>query len=143
MATETRQPCLICGALAYLEEHHVIPICYGGPKDGKTIFICEDCHAAVHRTAESLCAKTVKPKNWFKDKQTLINATPYVQAIINAKLNKHNPVDQSTQDVPRRRMLVLEFTDREWMKIRKSAKDHGGKNLNQFLHDYLLQLTKF
>lgn len=143
MATENRQPCLICGQLAYLEEHHVIPICYGGPKDGKTIFICGDCHEAIHRTAESLSAKTVKPKNWFKSTQALKTARPYVQAIINAKLRKKEQVDPQYQDVPRRRLIVVELTDKEWMRIRKAGKDRGYSSNTQFIHDYLVRLTKF
>ena len=31
-----------------VEEHHIIPISYGGPKDGKTIFIHSSCHFSTH-----------------------------------------------------------------------------------------------
>mgnify|MGYP002515834170 CR=1 FL=1 len=140
MATEKREKCPICGQMAYLEEHHITPICYDGPKDGPTIFICGDCHEAIHRTGESLTAKTVKPKNWFKTKEALHKAAPYVQAIMNAKIRKKENWRPESQDNPRRRLLVLEMTDREWVKLHKKQKDCGYSNFIQFIQDFLRKL---
>lgn len=42
--------CWVCNANDALEEHHVIPRCYGGSY-GPTVTLCSTCHAAVHKIA--------------------------------------------------------------------------------------------
>lgn len=32
-----------------LHNHHIFPIEHGGPKNGKTILLCQDCHILVHQ----------------------------------------------------------------------------------------------
>lgn len=135
------QPCPICGRIAYLEEHHITPICYGGPKNGPLVSICESCHANIHKTAESINAKTVKNKNWFENENLLKKAAPYIQAILEAKRRK----DDGEIDIyaKKRKMIVVELSEYEWKRIRKVSKDKGFSNVNTFIETFLRNLTKF
>ena len=141
VSTENREQCPICGRLAYLEEHHITPICYDGPKDGPTVFICEDCHNAIHMTGESTLSKK-GPKNWFSCREDLQRAAPYVKAIHDAKLRKKENWNPASQDHPRRHILMVELTDREWIKLHKKQKDCGYSNFVKFIEDYLRKLSK-
>lgn len=45
--------CWICPETCSIEEHHIIPRCYGGEK-GPTVYICSVCHSLVHAVADEL-----------------------------------------------------------------------------------------
>jgi len=135
--------CPICGKplLNDVEEHHIIPVSYGGDQDGTTVFLHSACHFNTHKTAESIMAKTVKTKNWFNDENLLKKAVPFIKEIIDAKRRK----DEGEIDIykPRRKMIVVNLSEYEWRRIRKVAKDHGYSNVIKFVEDYLRNLTKF
>ena len=124
-----------------VEEHHIIPISYGGKQEGTTVFLHSACHFAIHKTAESLMAKTVKAKNWFEDQATLKRAAPFVKEIMDAKRRK----DEGDVDIyhPRRKMIVVNLSDYEWRRIKKVSKDQGFTNVITFIEEYLRNLTKF
>lgn len=133
--------CPICGDVGALEGHHIIPISYGGPEDGQLVYICEKCHFACHRTAESLLAKNPKKTNWFSDDQQVRNAAVFVKAIIEAKRNYLE--GHTDQYEKKRKLIVVKFSAYEWTRIRKFAKDKGFTNVNTFIEQYLRNLTKF
>lgn len=137
------QICPICGKPLGLdvEEHHIIPISYGGDPKGKTIFIHSNCHFATHKTAESILSKTVKNKNWFPSVSILERAAPYVQAIIRAKRNFQE--GNTDRNKPRRHMIIVNLSDNEWKRLHKVKLDKGFTNLNQFFESILRGLTKF
>ena len=124
-----------------IEEHHIIPISYGGDKNGKTVFLHSSCHFNIHKTAESLTAKTVKPKDWFNDKLMLQRAAPYIKEIIDAKRR----YEEGETDIykPRRKMIVVQLSDYEWRRIKKVSKDKGYSNVIKFIEEFLRSLTKF
>lgn len=133
--------CLICGKPAYLESHHVIPICYGGRVDGIQINICESCHHNIHMTAESIMAKTKKNTNYFENEYLLRKASPYIKAIMDAKRDfKEGLVDSDNR---RRRMIVIQMSDNEWKRLHKAQRDSGYSNLMQYIEDLLRSKTKF
>lgn len=37
-----------------IEEHHVVPLSYGGKQSGRTVAICGNCHTVVHRCIENV-----------------------------------------------------------------------------------------
>lgn len=143
MANATLGPCPVCGKVKYLEGHHIIPVSYGGPIDGKMVNLCESCHFAVHKTAESLMAKTVKPKNWFENKEQLKAAAPYVQAVIDAKRDMMEGNDPALLHKPVRRMLQVQLSKYEMQRLHKVQRDRGYKSLEKFVEDLLRNLTKF
>ena len=59
---------------------------------------------------------------------------------MNAKIRKKENWKPESQDNPRRRLLVLEMTDREWIKLHKKQKDCGYSNFIQFIQDFLRKL---
>lgn len=124
-----------------VEEHHITPISYGGPQDGPTVFLHSACHFATHKTAESLMAKTVKNKNWFPNEEQLKRAAPFVKAIMDAKRRKME--GETDQYQKRRRMLVIQMSDYEWVRLRKAQKDAGYNNLMQYVEDLLRSKTFF
>ena len=132
--------CIICGRTDNLEGHHVIPICYGGDKNGVLINVCETCHANIHRTAESMCAKTAEHKSFFLTKELLKRAAPYVKAVIDAKRNYQE--GNVSQDLRKRRLIIVEMTDFEWKRLHKRKLDCGYKNLKKFIQDLLIAQTK-
>lgn len=144
MPNEPRQGnCEICGRVAYLEGHHIIPVSYGGPVDGKLIFICEQCHFALHRTAESLMSKTVKSKNWFNSEEVLKKASPYVKAIIDAKMDMMEGANPALIHKPVRRMFQVNLSRWELNRLHKYQRDKGYKSLEKMIEDLLRSLTKF
>lgn len=135
--------CPICGKILGddVEEHHVIPISYGGDPNGKTIFIHSACHFATHKTAESIVAKTVKNKNWFPNEDLLKRAAPYVKAIIDAKRRaQEGEIDIYNK---RRRMIVVQLSEYEWRRLHKVQKDAGYSNLMKYIEDLLRSKTNF
>lgn len=51
-----RPPCFVCTkARGLTDEHHILPVEYGGSEDGKTVPLCTACHRGIHREAESRC----------------------------------------------------------------------------------------
>ncbi len=67
-ATIVLDHCWICGAkfvgkggTEIVEEHHVIPVAYGG-KDGPTVSLCDTHHSKLHRIAVALKGG----KNYFR-----------------------------------------------------------------------------
>lgn len=141
MAESRFGKCEVCGNETDLEGHHIIPISYGGPKDGKLVNLCESCHFRIHKTAESILAKTVKNKNWFNSLELLKKASPYIQAIIQAKRDYQD--GKTNRNIPRRHLIVVELSDNEWSRIKKVQKDKGFSNLNLFFETILRGLIKF
>lgn len=47
-----------------IEEHHVVPLCYGGKINGRTVTICGNCHTTVHRCIEN--PKLMPPPNLWR-----------------------------------------------------------------------------
>lgn len=44
--------CYACHKHRPVQGHHIKPVEYGGPKDGRLVNICADCHNILHREAE-------------------------------------------------------------------------------------------
>lgn len=44
--------CYVCEERKPVQDHHLLPREYGGPKNGPTILLCPTCHLACHYEAE-------------------------------------------------------------------------------------------
>lgn len=135
--------CPICQKplLDDVEEHHIIPVSYGGDQNGRTVFLHSNCHFNIHKTAESIAAKTVKNKNWFNDEELLKRAAPFIKEILDAK--RRYMEGETDIYKPRRKMIVVNLSDYEWRRIRKAGKDKGFSNTTKFIEEILRSLTKF
>lgn len=56
-----RKSCYVCQKLSYTDKHHIRPVVYGGPENGRTVDLCATCHREVHEDAESRFAGTLAP----------------------------------------------------------------------------------
>jgi hypothetical protein len=114
----------------HLEEHHIFPQCYGGPKDGPLLEICSTCHQHLHYQAENLVAKTAKRKHYFNP-EDWTRAEPYVAIIIMSKrfyLENKPPTMKKIQ-------LNIDNMTLELLKIK--SRDNGYSNMQQYLFDLI------
>lgn len=44
--------CYVCAEKKPVQDHHILPREYGGPKDGPTIKLCPTCHLICHYESE-------------------------------------------------------------------------------------------
>lgn len=44
--------CYVCEEMKAVQDHHLIPLEYGGPKNGPTILLCPTCHLTCHYESE-------------------------------------------------------------------------------------------
>ena len=44
--------CYVCEEKKPVQDHHLIPLEYGGPKNGPTILLCPTCHLTCHYESE-------------------------------------------------------------------------------------------
>lgn len=56
-----RKTCYICQELSYTDKHHLRPVEYGGPENGRTVDLCPSCHREVHEDAEARFGGILKP----------------------------------------------------------------------------------
>lgn len=61
--------CWVDGVKNVSDFHHIIPVQFGGPEDGKTVPLCPTCHRHVHREGEGFVkngvwGKFVNPVNY-------------------------------------------------------------------------------
>lgn len=40
--------CYVCHEIKAAQDHHLLPLEYGGPKDGPTVKLCPSCHLICH-----------------------------------------------------------------------------------------------
>lgn len=59
--------CFVCHRKNISDQHHIIPVEYGGPKSGLTVPLCPTDHRNVHREAESIF-KSGEPGNYINQK---------------------------------------------------------------------------
>jgi len=45
--------CFVCGKRNISDQHHIIPVEFGGPEDGLTVPLCPTDHRSIHREAET------------------------------------------------------------------------------------------
>ena len=123
--------CPIClKHFSHLEQHHIIPVCYGGPKDGPLLNVCSTCHQHIHYQAENLVAKTVKRKHYFSVSD-LERAKPYITMVIMAK--QHHTENK----IPTNKKMNFELDGLHHQLLKIKCKDAGYTNLQKYIVDVL------
>ena len=97
------------------DQHHIVPVEYGGPKSGLTVPLCPTCHRQVHREAVALVkgkniGNYVNGENYPKIKQ-LHRANFLVQYIVRAKQRFDAIGDKKAEDAGN--MTQISFTREE------------------------------
>lgn len=123
--------CPVCLEIcAILNSHHVIPRCYGGHVTNNLLVdLCENCHKAIHYTAEAEYAG--KAANYLTPQQYQ-RALIYINAIKKAKQTYE--LSGGGENLPKKVQLVIPQKDLTKMHKRKSDKGHSS------LEKYVLDL---
>lgn len=124
------QRCIVCETVAEaVESHHVVPIQYGGPVDGVQVIVCGVCHSSLHYTAEALCAKNPKKRNYFPNHILQKQITKeLIAAIVTAKkrfVKEENPLN--------RRKITVEIPQQLLTDLHKVKNDAGFKNVEHYI----------
>lgn len=108
--------CYVCNAPDEVDRHHVIPVEYGGPRNGKTVDLCTRHHRLVHRAAESYYKKGVYTANFLRidpNSEERKRAEILVKYIIRAK-GEHEASGKALAD-DARNMVQISCTPEELM----------------------------
>lgn len=109
-----------------INRHHIIPKSYGGDPGGPLLSLCENCHKAIHYTAE---AEYSNKKVDYLQQPHLDNARPYIEAIKKAK-------DLFERTVGKEHLLkkiIVEITQNDLVKVHKRKSALGFKSLEKYL----------
>lgn len=144
--------CPICGKnFTYLQEHHIVPRCYGlmpgeifqvAIKDNiwelnrdSTINICENDHIhTIHETANRLI-KGLNPKETISDINLKV-AAPYIKVILEA----HNRL--RGRNATLRNLGRPNLTEYEWIKLNTIAKDAGCKHVTEYIEKLIKRIVE-
>lgn len=80
--------CTICHQRGNFEGHHVLPVEYGGPEDGKVVPLCPTCHTSIHKEAEDLSNGKDPPPGYsshLADTESRQRYSIFVNYIVSAK----------------------------------------------------------
>lgn len=107
--------CELCGEeFPGLDNHHLVPICYGGKEDGATIAICASDHDTLHRLGEDESISIENVPNYLKT----------VVAVVKEAKRRYLNGETEARDKRNKIMLVLEPEEREmmlWLKDRLNS----------------------
>jgi hypothetical protein len=125
--------CPICLLLVtVLNKHHVVPKCYGGLDKAPLLELCENCHKAIHYTAEDEYAGNIDKIYLLPDQ--LQRARPYIEAIKKAKFN----YEQSPNSGHISKKVMLVVPEEVLVKMHKRKSSLGFKALDKYLR-YLVE----
>jgi hypothetical protein len=126
--------CWVCLNLRPVDSHHVVPLEYGGKKQGTQVMLCESCHGTLHKEAEHY-HKTGKFQHLF-DIYTNAVALDKIQRLITALLRAKNlylsgaGVDNNDQ----RRMTQISWPSETTLQIAHAVKkSRGFKSLDRLI----------
>lgn len=127
------------------DKHHIIPIEYGGPKDGLTVPLCPTCHRNIHREATAIYKNSnkrgdyVNSENYPKYK-ALQKAEFLVQYIVVAQTKFAATGERKAEGA--RNMAQISFT-REELAIAHDVKQRlGFRSLERCLKFLVLDKYK-
>lgn len=116
--------CYVCQTEGASQSHHLLPLEYGGPKNGPTVNLCPKCHLTCHYEAEIFYkeGEYLNLEENFKE-SSLVR----VQEIINYVLKQKASFEDSgkpAQDA--RRNINLSLTADELLLV------HAAKRVSKF-----------
>jgi hypothetical protein len=120
--------CPICNQFStILNKHHIVPVHLGGPRAGPLLTLCENCHKAIHYTAEGEYANTLDKD--YLTPEALQRARPYIDAIKKAKCIYEQ--SDSSEHVLKKVMLLV--SEEILAKMHKRKSSLGFKALDKYL----------
>lgn len=138
-STVSKKECFCCTNKNVSDQHHIIPVQYGGPRSGQTVPVCPTCHRNIHREGEYY----YKRKEWGKyvnsqnypTKMYLDRAKTLASYIFQAKVAFES---MEVKDKEQRNMIQISCTSEELKMIHVLKKDLGFTSLEKLIK-YLIQ----
>lgn len=124
--------CYIEGVNKAVQEHHVIPLEYGGPKNGRTVKLCATCHLTCHYEAEHYhrTGEYIRADEEFVAPDVNKRAKLIIDYIVRAK-SKFESSNESAQDA--RRMVGFNCSHEELRLLHAAKSAVGQRNLSRFI----------
>lgn len=126
------------------DQHHIVPIEYGGPEDGLTVPLCPTCHRNVHREAAAQLKgkppnQFVNDENYHKEEQHN-RAMFLVKYIVQAKQRFDNTGEKKAKGA--RNMIQISCTREELAIAHDLKKQLGFRSLERTLKYLILDRWK-
>lgn len=119
--------CPIClQQCAIMNSHHIIPKHLGGSPEGPLLDLCENCHKALHYTAET---EYRGEQASFLLPAQRARAHQYVEAIKRAK--QIFEAAGGGENIPRK--VMLKIPQKDLTKLHKLKADKGFSSLEKYL----------
>ena len=120
--------CFVCQLVGEHDSHHIMPIAYGGPKEGPQVWLCSICHRKIHLVANDVYKGKSKRLESFTPVQWE-RAGVLVRAIVSSKIQLEaagKPPD-STQ------RIMIEIPNHILLRLHIRKKELGFTSLQTFL----------
>lgn len=143
MAYKSRK-CFVCEVEGAAQSHHLLPLEYGGPKNGPTVDLCPSCHLTCHYEAESFYSSGVYLRlNTIFKGSALKRAVEIINYIVKQK-SSFESSDNPAEDA--RRGVNLSLSHEELQLAHIAKKVSGFSSLERFvkscIHERILTLRK-
>ncbi len=136
--------CWVDGKRNISDQHHILPVEYGGPKDGLTVPLCPTCHRNVHREAAAIDkGKTlyqyVNEEN-YPDELQRDKAMFLVKYIVQAKQRFDNTGEKKAKGA--RNMIQISCTREELLTAHDLKNQLGFRSLDRTIKYLILDKWK-
>lgn len=115
-----------------VEGHHVIPVEYNGPEDGKKVDICATCHDLIHAEAEYYAEHGEFDAEHMTQKQELL-ANYIVQAKLRFLATGKKKADTA------RNMVAISLSNEELLALHTLKKALGFRSLQRLLKHLIIE----
>jgi len=136
----TKNECYCCDTKNVSDQHHIIPVQYNGPKDGRTVPLCPTCHRLVHREGEYRFKNKEEGKHVNRinfPKATYFNRANTLAIYILQSKIRFVQTGQSKADESRN-MVQISFSEEELRMAHVLKRDLGFTSLPKMIK-YLIQ----
>jgi len=128
--------CYVCEEMRPVQSHHIIPVAYGGPKNGPQVDLCPSCHTVCHYEAEHYTQSgAFNMLGSVFSGAALKRASEIVTRIANAKL-KHKTSGAVAEDA--RRGVHVHFSHDEMVMVKAMKRVMGAKSLDRLVRACVL-----
>lgn len=128
--------CYICEDEKPVQDHHLIPLEYGGPKKGPTIKVCPTCHLTCHYEAEFYAAngEFLQLDVTFTNGEINRRARKVIDYIVQAKLT-HEASGEHAKEARRRVAIALSHEELQMVHALKSVL--GFRSLERMIKSFI------
>lgn len=114
-----------------VDSHHVIPVEYDGPEDGKQVDVCPSCHDLVHNVAEHYSKTGVMRDDLTPNQRLLVNYI--VQAKARFQASGKTKADNA------RNQVQVGFSNEELAALHELKRRLGFRSLERLLKHLVFQ----